>query len=209
MTTVAFCEVAEFPRRVLAKHWPEIPIYEDIRTITAELLRRDGVLVDVIAGGFPCQPFSTAARGRNNAVDLWGEMHRLVREVRPRWVLAENVPGLRPSGVDRVCADLEGSGYTVWTFDLDTAPAGRHRGRRRLIFVAHANGDGQPRRAVNAEVAKLSAVSRRRWQDDPAPVGMDDGLPGRMDRLAAIGNAITPEAAYRVGRAVMMIERVQ
>lgn len=203
--TVAFCEINPFCRRVLAKHWPEVPCYEDVRTLTADTLRRDGIAVDVICGGFPCQAFSTAARGRNNRPDLWGEMLRLVSELRPDWVIAENVPGLKPSGVDRVAGGLEAEGYAVWSFDLDTAPEGRHRGRQRFIFLAHANVEGKPRRSVHAEVASVCALPGRSAEDHAAPVGVDDGLPGRMDRLQQIGNSISPYAAERAGRAVMHV----
>lgn len=207
MQTAAFCEINTKCHRVLRKHWKDVPIYDDIRALTAERLRADGIAVDVIAGGFPCQPFSTAARGRNNRPDLWGEMLRLVRELRPRWVIAENVPGLKPSGVDRVAGGLEAEAYTVRTFDLDTAPEGRHRGRQRFIFLAHADLEGEPRCAINAEVASVCALPGRDQEDHAAPVGVDDGLPGRMDRLQQLGNSISPYAAERAGRAVMEVER--
>jgi DNA (cytosine-5)-methyltransferase 1 len=136
-------------------------------------------------------------------VDLWPELLRVVRELGPDWVLAENVPGIGYDGVDRVCGDLEDSGYTVWPFDLDSALPQRQRGRVRFIWVAHAHRDGQPRRPEHAEVASVRPVPRRRAADHCPPLGMDDGLPGRMDRLHALGNAITPTIAELVGRAVM------
>jgi DNA (cytosine-5)-methyltransferase 1 len=198
--TVAFCEAHPHARALLRKNWPETPIYEDVRSLTADRLRADGIAVDVITGGFPCQPFSTASRGRRVAVDLWGEMRRLVGELRPRFVLAENVPGLGLDGVDRVCGDLEAAGYTVWPYRLDTAPPGRQRGRERFIFVAHANRDREPRRTVDAEVARLCGLSVGGLEDVPAPVGVDDGLPGRMDRLNRLGNALPPQVPQVIGR---------
>jgi site-specific DNA-cytosine methylase len=122
---------------------------------------------------------------------------------RLHWLLAENVPGLGDHGVDRVCDDLEREDFTVWPFDLDTAPPGRHRGRRRFIIVAHANGQGQPRRAFDAQVAGLSQVSGCRWPIDAPPLGMDDGLPGRMDALRQVGNSISPWVAEQFGRAIL------
>jgi DNA (cytosine-5)-methyltransferase 1 len=199
MRTIAFCEADESCRRVLARHWPGVPIHDDVRTLGR-------VECEVICGGFPCQPFSTAARGRNNAIDLWPEMLRLVRENSPRWVVAENVPGLGDDGVDRVCSDLQDAGYATWPIDLDTAPAGRHRGRQRLLFLAHPYSEGEPRCAIDAEMAGLPALSGRSRQDDPAPVGMDDGLPGRMDRLGMLGNAVSPWAIELIGRAIMNAE---
>src|SRR6188472_775133 len=92
--TAAFVEIDPFCRRVLAKHWPGVPQYDDVRTITGARLAADGIVPDVICGGFPCQPHSVAGRrgASDDERDLWPEFARLVREIRPRWVLAENVP---------------------------------------------------------------------------------------------------------------------
>lgn len=198
--TLAFCEIDEKCRRVLSHHWPKVPIYADVRELDATR-----IAADVVCGGFPCQPFSSAARGRNNKPDLWPHMLRVVRDMRPDWVLAENVPGLGDHGVDRVCADLERAAFTCWPFDMDTAPPGRHRGRRRFVIVAHANRQGEPRRAVNAEVAGIPEVPNRGEAHDAAPVGVDDGLPGRMDALRQIGNSISPWAAEMFGRAIVRV----
>lgn len=201
MQTVMFCEIDPKCRRVLAHHWPKVPIHDDVSTLDT-----DGLAVDVLAGGFPCQPFSSAARGRNNKPDLWPHMLRIADRLRMRWLLAENVPGLGYHGVDRVCGDIERGGYTCWPFRLDTAPPGRHRGRDRFVIVAHANGQGKPRRSLDAEVARLSQVPGCRWENDAAPVGMDDGLSGRMDALRQIGNSFSPWATEMFGRAMMNCE---
>ena len=99
--TVAFCEINPFGRRVLAKHWPEVPCYDDVRTLTAERLRADGISVDVIVGGFPCQNVSIAAavHGGDSGLDgeqsgLWSEYERLIDELRPAEVIIENVDRL-------------------------------------------------------------------------------------------------------------------
>lgn len=199
--TVAFCENNENCQRVLHHHWPEVPCYPDVYELTAERLGRH---VDLIAGGFPCQPHSTASRGRRVAVDLWPEFIRLVRGCRPDWVAAENVPGIGYDGIERVSRDLEDSGYSVWPFDLDTALPQRQRGRIRFIWLAHANRDREPRRAEYGEtVAGLRPLSSARPADHAPPVGMDDELPQRMDRLHALGNAITPDIAELIGRAIV------
>lgn len=203
MTTVAFCEIDKKCRAILGRHWPGVPIYGDVGSVGAKRLAADGVAVDLLAGGFPCQPFSSAARGRNNKPDLWPHMHRIADELRMPWLLAENVPGLGYHGIDRVCSDLERSDYTCWPFRLDTAPPGRHRGRDRFVIVAHANGQGEPRCAIDAQVARLSEISGCGWQDDAAPVGVDDGLPGRMDALRQLGNSMSPWASEMFGRAIM------
>ncbi len=115
MRTVAFCEAAPFARGVLARHWPGVPLYDDIRTLSGPRLRADGVpRPDLLCGGFPCQDTSLAGRGagiEGVRSGLWSHMARLVRECRPHWVVAENVPGLRGRGADRVLAELEAAGY--------------------------------------------------------------------------------------------------
>ena len=202
METVVFCEIDAKCRRILEKHWPHVRKDHDIETMDTT-----GITVDIACGGFPCQPFSSAARGRNNRRDLWPAMRDRLRELRPDWILAENVPGLGYRGIDRVCSDMEALDYTCWPIRLDAAPHGRHRGRDRFVIVAHANGKGEPRRAINAEVAGLSEISRRREANDAPPLGMDDGLPGRMDALKQIGNSISPWAAEMFGRAVMAVHK--
>ena len=101
MQTVAFCEADAKARLVIKKHWPAIPIYEDVRTLTHDQLERDGIgPIDLVCGGFPCQPFSHAGKrmGAADDRDLWPEMFRVIKDVRPGWVLAENVTGLANMG---------------------------------------------------------------------------------------------------------------
>lgn len=199
-STGAFCEILPKCRAHLARRWPGVPIFDDVRKLTADRL---GWRPDLIAAGFPCQPHSTASRGRKVAIDLWPELLRVIRECGPDWVAAENVPGIGYGGIDRVSRDLEDAGYSVWPFDIDTALPQRQRGRYRIIWLAHANRNREPLLAQHAPVAVLRAVPRRRASDHTPPMGVDDGLPGRMDRIHALGNAITPTIAELVGRAVM------
>ena len=198
MRTLAFCESDPDCVSVLRDKWPHVPVFRDVRTLTVE-----PGFVDLICGGFPCQPFSTAARGRNNAIDLWPEFIRIVRDAHPRWVLAENVPGILDAGIDRVCSDLEAQGYSVWSFNVDVALPQRQRGRHRIVWLAHADSEGEPRFALDAEVAGIPTLSGRSEADEPAPLGMDDELPGRMDRLHALGNAFPPIAGEFFGRVIM------
>lgn len=142
MQTVAFCEIEPFQRAVLKKHWPEVPVYEDIRNISADILRCAGIDgVDIIAGGFPCQDVSVAGKGagveHGERSGLWREMFRLVRELMPRWVLAENVPALRTRGGDLVIADLESAGYAVWPLVVGAWAVGAPHKRDRIWIVAH------------------------------------------------------------------------
>jgi DNA (cytosine-5)-methyltransferase 1 len=142
--TVAFCEIEEFPRRVLAKHWPEVPCYYEIRDLTAERLAADGITVDAICGGFPCQDISTAGRGagiEGERSGLWREYARLIGELRPRVVFVENVAALLGRGMDVVCGDLAALGYNAEWDVISAADIGARHKRARLWLVAHPDSE--------------------------------------------------------------------
>ena len=109
--TVAFCEMDEFCQKVLKKHWPQVPIFDDVRTLDAARLGR----IDIVTGGYPCQPFSQAGRrqGEEDERHLWPEMLRIIKSCQPRYVVAENVAGHVTMGLDQVLTDLEDQGYTT------------------------------------------------------------------------------------------------
>ena len=140
METVAFCEKDSFCRKVLAQHWPNVPIHEDIRDLDGQSYRGT---VDVVCGGFPCQPFSVAGlrQGKDDDRHLWPEMLRVIRECQPRWVIGENVSGFIRMALDDVCADLEREGYEVRTFVLPAcAVDARHR-RDRVWIVGYTSSE--------------------------------------------------------------------
>jgi DNA (cytosine-5)-methyltransferase 1 len=157
--TVAFCEIDPFCRRVLAKHWPEVPCYDDVRTLTAARLAADGIAVDVICGGFPCQDVSFAGKraGLEGARSgLWSEYGRLIGELRPRFVIVENVPGLLSLGMGTVLGDLSALRYdAVWDCVPASAVGAPHR-RDRMWLVAYSNGQGKHDGALHAEMAGAS-----------------------------------------------------
>jgi DNA (cytosine-5)-methyltransferase 1 len=139
--TVAFCEIEEYPRRVLAKHWPGVPIYGDVRELTADTLARDGIAIDVICGGFPCQDLSFAGDRRGlegERSGLWIEYARLIREIRPRYVLVENVAGLLSLGLGDVVGTLAALGYDSEWHCLPAAALGAPHRRDRVWIIAHA-----------------------------------------------------------------------
>lgn len=152
--TVGQCELADYPTKILEKHWPDVPRWRDIRTITQEgFYERTGLhTVDIISGGFPCQPFSVAGKQKGKEDDryLWPEMLRVVRELAPRWVVGENVPGILRLAAADVISDLEREGYHVVLFDFEAAAVGAPHRRERIASVAHRNGEGLQRR--NGEV---------------------------------------------------------
>lgn len=145
--TVAFCEIDPFCRRVLAKHWPEVKQYEDVRTLDAATLQRDGIAPNFICGGFPCQDVSHAGKRaglEGERSGLWSEYARIIGDVRPIGLIVENVPGLLSLGMGRVLGDLAALGYdAVW----DCVPAGSigapHIRDRVWLFAypQHPNAD--------------------------------------------------------------------
>jgi DNA (cytosine-5)-methyltransferase 1 len=145
MQTMAFCEKNPFCREVLAKHWPSVPCYENVYELTGEIIEHDIGPIDIIAGGFPCQPYSVAGkqRGEDDDRDLWPQMRRLISEVRPRWVCGENVAGLIHLGLDRVLSDLDALGYAVQTFVIPACAVDAPQRRARLWILAHADGVGR------------------------------------------------------------------
>ena len=143
METIAFCEIEPFCKKVLKKHWPNVPVFEDIRKLTANELPEKP---DVICGGYPCQPFSVAGkqRGEEDNRHLWPEMFRLIREVRPAWVIAENVAGHINLGLDKVLFDLESEGYQTQSFVIPACAVNAQHRRDRVWIVGYSEYNGSP-----------------------------------------------------------------
>jgi DNA (cytosine-5)-methyltransferase 1 len=145
--TVGQCEWADYPTKVLEKHWPDVARWRDIRSVTAESFneRTGRTTVDLISGGFPCQPFSVAGKQRGNADDryLWPEMLRVISELRPAWVLGENVAGIINMALDTVCSDLEDQGYEVQTFVIPAAGVDAPHRRKRVFILGRADYGGR------------------------------------------------------------------
>ena len=154
--TVAFCEIEPYCRGVLERHWPDTPIYGDVKQLTGEQLRADGIVPDVIVGGYPCQPFSVAGRqrGEEDPRHLWPEVHRLIRELRPRWVVCENVSGHIKLGLDEVLSALEAEGYTVWPFIIPACSIDAPHKRDRVWIVAHSDSSDDRRDAGTVRKAQ-------------------------------------------------------
>ena len=137
--TVGQCEWADYPTKVLEKHWPDVPRWRDIRTLTGEsFYEKTGLrTVDVISGGFPCQPFSVAGKRRGKEDDryLWPEMLRVISELRPAWVVGENVAGIVNMALDQVCADLENEGYAVQAFIIPACAVDAPHRRDRCAII--------------------------------------------------------------------------
>ncbi len=160
--TVAFCEIEEYPRGVLKRHWPDIPIYRDVRELTGEQLRADGIIPDVIVGGYPCQPFSLAGvrRGEEDDRHLWPEVRRLVNEIRPAWCIFENVAGHISMGLDEVLSDLEAEDYAARPFVIPACAVDAAHRRDRVWIVAYSNRSSDRRTSREDEEAN-GEVSQR------------------------------------------------
>lgn len=291
--TEVFCERDKFCQRMLRKHWPGVPIIEDIRDF-------DGTAYTgafILTGGFPCQPFSCAGKQRGNQDDryLWREMFKVIKEARPRWVLAENVAGIVKMELENVLSDLEGEGYATGTLIIPACAKDAPHRRDRIWIVGNAsefrcNGlsvgeherekekgwmreltgtnshaphspqrqddnrntrvmgeETEGREGCNpavgtgnqyAEDAKGKRLERRgNWGQGIAEEGvrlfptrpnwdepwieaatrlcaMDDGLPGglvrpkgwRVNALKAAGNAIVPQIAFEIIKAILQVE---
>lgn len=266
--TAAFCEYEDFPRQVLAKHWPDVPCFPDVRELKGEDIVGP---IDVICGGYPCQPFSQAGqrRGQEDDRHLWPEFSRLVAELRPTWVIGENVAGHISMGLDDVLSDLEGQGYTCRTFVIPACAVGAPHRRDRVWSIAsrnvadadiderrpikscglggqgrdHHNGIqkrtentgqsgnrsqfgamadaeriGQPRSGESFKSCNQAAHRKREavkpldgrigeiWLTEPDVGRVADGVPRRVDRLKALGNAVVPQIPEMIGRAILQAE---
>lgn len=264
--TVAFCEIEPYAQKILAKNWPEIPIYEDIREITADRLIRDGIRPDVITGGFPCQDISTA--GRQAGIDgersgLWSEIARLIGELQPRYAIMENVTNLisGDSGrwFGRVLGDLAEIGYDAEWHCIPASAIGANHHRDRVWIVAYPSGgkwqSGAKEQGVlralqengaidcdtsrrgeahagllahshsergcsrdskreDASHARQSPILTREytgrvgaWDVEPSVGRVANGIPARAHRLRCLGNAIVPQIAECIGRAICAVDK--
>ena len=190
-----------FCNKVLAKHWPEVKRYGDIKEIDWSEVERP----DIVCGGFPCPVVSQATRGRNNGEWLWPQFSRAIGDLQPDHVIVENVAGLLRGRIAGVVGDLASTGYMCrWTSVPASAFDAPHR-RTRVWVVAHAYGNGKPDLSLNAEASELPKfrASLWAWPDPPQDLRVDDGIPNRVDRNRALGNAVVPQVAEWIGRQIV------
>lgn len=223
MTTIGQVEIDAFCRGVLAKHWPGVPRHDDVRTAPAWWRSAPRPAVDLVCGGFPCQPFSHAGKQLGTADERWGWpwMLDMIREVSPRYVLIENVPGLLSDteAFATILADLSRLGFDAEWSIHSACQMGAPHVRKRLFTVAYANGeygaqgmgrDQYPDPAIRAKHWGASNAMDSGERTLGAERGIDrvaHGIPGRVDRVRALGNAVVPQVAEFVGR--MILERAE
>jgi DNA (cytosine-5)-methyltransferase 1 len=197
--TVCAVEIDGYARDILAARQndrllPPFPIWDDVRTFDGTVWRGR---VDVVSGGFPCQAYSTATRGRSTADDLWPEMRRIVAETAPRYVFAEN-PSKK--AVDCAADDLEAMGYKTTCIALASADLGAPHVRQRYWLRAYADDEGKLLGALNAEMARVPAIRHALWGGYPRNPRISDGMAHRMERIKATGNGQVPIVAATAWR---------
>jgi len=256
--TIGLVEKNPYRQKVLRKYWPSVPLWEDIRDVTKESLKEANLrTVTLVTGGFPCQSFSIAGKRRGKADDryLWPEMFRVIRLLRPHWVLAENVTGIIRMALNDVLSDLESEGYRAIPFIIPACGVNAPHRRYRVWIVAHYEGS-RLRPQFNKLTNKLLSENRpsqkfegsnryvsdpegigtqgnraagqqepgtpveeglsgchcsrdgaTQWESEPGVGRVANGVPHRVDRLAALGDAIVPQVAYQILKAIAEIEK--
>lgn len=232
---VGFCDNNEFCQQVIKKHWPNAKIYGDIHELKGTIGS-----ADLITSGFPCQPFSDAGKkkGKSDNRYLWPEMLRVIREIRPTWVVGENVAGLiGMAEFETVCSDLEAEGYEVQPFIIPACAVGAPHRRDRVWVVAYSDSNSQPAISFNEDerqgklvtnVPNTNSTNVQRgfsikesngvtlgtipvpelWETREGLLPQtvlcrtDDGIPNRVDRTQALGNAIVPQVAIEIFRVI-------
>lgn len=229
------CEYADYPRAILQKHWPDVPLFKDVTKLDREELTNAGISpdsIDIISGGFPCQPFSIAGkrRGTEDDRDLWPEMFRIIQQVWPTWVVGENVANFANMELDRTLSDLESAGYQARSFVLPALAVGAPHQRLRTFIVAHADSkrwvrmDKSKQIGCDSRITSSVASEKRqteRWNNARNILSSgarvlastirriprnDDGISEGVDRLKALGNAVVPQQILPIFKAIAQIE---
>lgn len=197
-------EIDPFARKVLEKHWPGVPKHDDVRTFKP-------TLVDVVCGGFPCQDISNAGKRAGidgNRSGLWSEYIRIVREVRPRFVVVENVGALLVRGIGRVLGDLAESGYDAEWDVLRASRFGAAHRRERVFIVAYPAGirlEGRVLSTLPQQLPRVGDESYRFTVTEPIGIGTNHGISNYVDRVRACGNAVVPHVAQWIGKRLVEV----
>ena len=249
--TIQFVEIEPFCQKVLQKNFPGVPIHDDIKTFKSDRFKNVGL----ITGGYPCQPFSVAGKRKGEEDDrhLWPKMFEIIQNIRPNWVICENVYGHVSMGLDEVLTDLENEAYTCQTFIVPACAKNAPHRRDRVWIVANnitntsgirrlqcsepterqqyigggktfsisntpdshapdtAGSSNRPERRI-CEGSQYSESSRIPVWDEPwlevatRLCRVDARVSGRVDRLKSLGNAIVPQIAYEIMKAIKEIE---
>ena len=231
--TVGQCEWADYPTKVLEKHWPDVEKWRDIRSVTAEsFFDRTGLqTVDLISGGFPCQPFSVAGKQGGNDDDrfLWPEMLRVISALQPEWVIGENVAGLlsidNGRTLDEIIGGLEAAEYDVLPIVSVASAYGASFEGKRIFLTAAKSGGHRGRACQKLRMLQRMLVEGKQkghkvWGEDERRIICDIqnqeatsdylrgdyGLSDWVDRIKCLGNAVVPQQVYPILQAIAEIE---
>lgn len=208
MTVVGQVEIDPFCRQVLQKHWPDVPKHDDVRTAIQWWESEPRPHVDLICGGFPCQPFSLAGKQQGLADERWGWpwMRDVIDAVRPSFLIVENVPALRrdTEAFHIILSDLSALGFDAEWDVVSACTLGASHRRRRLFVVAYPAGAElqglhETRGRINLQSAPRDVW--RNWAPEPALARVAHGIPRRLvrDEIKALGNAVVPQVSEYVG----------
>lgn len=218
--TVAFCENDKHARRVLAKHWPDVPIYGDVEELTADKMRADGLeRVDVMCGGFPCQDISISGEGAGldgERSGLWRHFARLIGEVRPQFVIVENVAALLFRGMGDVLGDMAAIGYDAEWHCIPASAIGSPQQRDRLWIISYPMRarseiglsaarhwkERDPRITKYLRNQLIGRTGRGFWATESELGRVANGVPNRTHRLKQLGNAVVPQIPELIGEAI-------
>jgi DNA (cytosine-5)-methyltransferase 1 len=214
MKTVAFCETDKRCQEVLRKHWANVPIFDDVSTLKGEDI---GETVDVICGGFPCQDISVAGKGaglEGERSGLWWQFHRLIKEIKPKYAIIENVSALRNRGLDQVLRSLSEIGYDSEWHCITASSIGAPHRRDRVWIISYPKGErvqglwtsGQQESHTHEEETVFMRYRKRfrkaYWEAEPSVARVVDGFSRRVDRVKQLGNAVVPQIPELIGRAI-------
>ena len=195
--TVGQCEWADYPTKVLEKHWPGVPRWKDIHALTGgDFYARTGMrTVDVISGGFPCQPFSVAGKRRGKEDDryLWPEMLRVIEEIRPSWVVGENVAGIVSMALDTVLSDLERIGYSARAVIIPAAAVDAAHRRDRCAIVAYADYGQRNDTDKKIQSRWLATYNSREDVSDAKSIGLQGDRASREQVSVSRSEKAQPE----------------
>jgi DNA (cytosine-5)-methyltransferase 1 len=219
--TVAFCDSDKKTHLVLKKHWPNVPIFDDVSTLKG----KDLGTVEIITGGFPCQDLSVAGKGAGLAgarSGLWWQFHRLIEETQPKYVIAENVAVLRSRGLDQVLRSLHQIGYDAEWHCIPASAVGAPHQRDRIWIVAYSGGEGLEGfgiRTIGTEQKEslptrsgciVRAINKSDfWEVEPQLGRVANGIPNRVDRLKQLGNSLVPQIPELIGYAILQKEQLK
>ncbi len=224
--TVLFCENDKSCHKVLKKHWPDIPIYDDIKKVTIEKIKKDKIpKIDIITGGFPCQDISQAGKKKGimaSRSGLWSEMCRLISEIRPGYAIVENVQALLYRGLESVLGDLAEIGYDAEWHCIPASAIGASHERDRIWIITYSNStnsfmynETSFRKEEKFQKKTEQLQSRNKIRNNNKWVSKTNmgrvvyGIPTKLDkdRVRQLGNAVVPQIPYLIGMSILEYEK--